>query len=93
MTRSLRKPRTGPSPLTLGKIFVTVAAVAAVLLFQKADILAGLRSGETIEISFSEAHRLRPSVSEVKVAGVGVGIVRSVERDDDGTTSVTVRFG
>jgi phospholipid/cholesterol/gamma-HCH transport system substrate-binding protein len=79
------------SPLTLGKIFVTVAAVAAVTLFQKADILAGLRSGETIELSFSEAHRLKPSVSEVKIAGVGIGIVRSVEREDDGTTTVEVK--
>jgi len=91
MTRSLRKPRRTMSPLTLGKIFVTVAALAAVTLFQKADILAGLRSGETIELSFSEAHRLRPSVSEVKIAGVGVGIVRSVDREDDGTTTVEVK--
>ena len=92
MTRSLRKQRTGPSPLVLGRVFVTVAAVAAVLLFQKADILAALRSGETVEISFSEAHRLRPSVSEVKVAGVAVGIVRSVERQDDGSTTVKVKL-
>jgi phospholipid/cholesterol/gamma-HCH transport system substrate-binding protein len=91
MTRSLRKPRIGPSALRLGTIFVTVAGVAAVLLFQKADILAMVRPGETIEIKFAEAHRLRPSVSEVKVAGVGVGIVRSVEREDDGTTTVTVK--
>ncbi len=92
MTRSLRKPRTGPSALKLGTIFVILAAIAAVLLFQKADILAAVRSGETIEISFTEAHRLRPSVSEVKVAGVGVGIVRSVEREDDGSTTVTVKL-
>ena len=91
MTRSQRKPRKAMSPLTLGKIFVTVAAVAAVTLFQKADILAGLRSGETIELSFSEAHRLKPSVSEVKIAGVEVGIVRSVEREDDGSTTVEVK--
>jgi phospholipid/cholesterol/gamma-HCH transport system substrate-binding protein len=77
--------------LQLGKIFVAVAAVAAVALFQKADLAAMLRSGETLEIQFAEAHRLRPSVSEVKIAGVGVGVVRSVEREDDGTTTVSVK--
>jgi len=79
------------TPLQLGKIFVVIAGVAAVALFQKADIAAALRSGETIDIHFAEAHRLRPSVSEVKIAGVGVGIVRSVEREDDGTTTVEVK--
>lgn len=92
MTRSMRKARrSGMSALALGRIFVTVAALAAVLLFQKADILAMLRSGETVEIRFSEAHRLHPSVSEVKIAGVAVGIVRSVDREDDGTTTVRVK--
>ena len=67
MTRSLRKPRTGPSALRLGTIFVTVAGVAAVLLFQKADILAMVRPGETIEISFAEAHRLRSLLSAVRL--------------------------
>lgn len=79
------------SALTLGKIFVTVAALAAVALFQKADIAAMLRSGETIDIHFAEAHRLRESVSKVKIAGVDIGIVRSVERRGDGTTAVSVK--
>lgn len=79
------------TPLRLGTIFVVIAGVAALALFQKADILAALRPGETMDIHFAEAHRLRPSVSEVKIAGVGVGIVRSVERADDGTTTVEVK--
>lgn len=89
--RSQRAKRAPLSALTLGKIFVTVAVVAAVLLFQKADILATVRTGETIELSFSEAHRLRASVSEVKIAGIGIGIVRSVEQEDDGSTTVEVK--
>lgn len=93
MTRRMgTRPRRTWSALTLGKIFVTVAAVAAVTLFQKAELTTMLRSGETIEISFAEAHRLRASVSEVKIAGVEVGVVRSVEREDDGSTTVSVKI-
>lgn len=91
MTGSNRAGRRGVSPLVLGKVFVGLAAIAAVLLFQKADIQAALRGGETVELHFSEAYRLKPSVSEVKIAGVGVGIVRSVDRQDDGSTVVEIK--
>lgn len=93
MTRRLRtRSRRPVSALTLGKIFVAVAAVAAVTLFQKAELMTMLRPGETIEISFAEAHRLRPAVSEVKIAGVEVGVVTAVEREDDGSTTVKVKL-
>ncbi len=74
------------TPFRLGVIFVSVAGVAAVLLFQKAQLSAALRPGEALEIQFAEAHRLRPAVSDVKIAGVSVGVVRSVDRGDDRTT-------
>ena len=86
-----RGPKRQVTALQLGKIFVGLAAVAAAALFQKADLTAMMRSGETIDIHFAEAHRLRSSVSEVKIAGVAIGIVRSVEREDDGTTTVSVK--
>src|SRR5688572_27677227 len=44
--------------LQLGKIFVGLAAVAAAALFQKADLTAMMRQGETFDIHFAEAHRL-----------------------------------
>lgn len=92
MTSRIRtRPPRRLSALALGRIFVTVAAVAAVMLFQKAELAALLRPGETIEISFAEAHRLRPAVSDVKIAGIEVGVVRSVERADDGSTTVSVK--
>ncbi len=83
-----RKPRL--SALALGRIFVAVAAVSGALLFQKAQLAAMLRPGDTVEIQFSEAHRLRTSVSDVKMSGVDIGVVRSVE-DEDGVTTVTVK--
>lgn len=83
-----RKPRL--SALALGRIFVAVAAVAGALLFQKAQLAAMLRPGDTVEIQFTEAHRLRTSVSDVKMSGVDIGVVRSVE-DEDGVTTVTVK--
>lgn len=82
------KPRL--SALSLGRIFVAVAAVSGALLFQKAQLAAMLRPGDTVQIQFSEAHRLRTSVSDVKMSGVDIGVVRSVE-DDDGVTTVTVK--
>lgn len=89
--RAATRPRRQVTALQLGKIFVAIALLAAVALFQKADLAATLRPGETIDIQFAEAHRLRPSVSEVKIAGVGIGVVRSVERQDDGSTRVSVK--
>lgn len=82
------KPRL--SALSLGRIFVAVAAVSGALLFQKAQLSAMLRPGDTVEIQFSEAHRLRTAVSDVKMSGVDIGVVRSVE-DEDGLTTVTVK--
>ncbi len=82
------KPRL--SALSLGRIFVAVAAVSGALLFQKAQLAAMLRPGDTVQIQFSEAHRLRTSVSDVKMSGVDIGVVRSVE-DEDGVTTVTVK--
>ncbi|GAA4815392.1 MlaD family protein [Nocardioides caeni] len=84
--------RSGPrlTALQLGKIFVAVAAVSGALLFQKAQLSAMLRPGDTVEIQFTEAHRLRSSVSDVKMAGVEIGVVRSVE-DEDGVTTVEVK--
>jgi phospholipid/cholesterol/gamma-HCH transport system substrate-binding protein len=89
--REAGRPKRQVTALQLGKIFVGVAGVAAAALFQKADLAAMMRPGETVDIHFAEAHRLRPSVSEVKIAGVGVGIVRSVDREDDGSTTVSVK--
>jgi phospholipid/cholesterol/gamma-HCH transport system substrate-binding protein len=78
------------SALQLGRIFVVLAAVAGALLFQKAQLTAMLRPGDTVSIQFSEAHRLRTSVSDVKMAGVDIGVVRSVE-DEKGVTTVEVK--
>lgn len=81
----------GLSSVQLGIIFVVVAAVAAVALFSKAQISAFFRSGDTFDIHFAAAHRLRPDISVVKVAGVKVGIVTGQNRLSDGTTDVTVK--
>ncbi len=84
--RTTTRARRGLTTLQLGKIFVALALVAAALLFQKAQLSAALRPGETVEIQFREAHRLRTAISDVKMSGVDVGVVRSVERDGDLTT-------
>lgn len=87
--RGPRQPRL--TALQLGKIFVALAAVSGALLFQKAQLAAMLRPGDSVEIQFSEAHRLRSAVSDVKMSGVEIGVVRSVE-DEGGVTTVEVKI-
>ncbi|WP_375001813.1 MlaD family protein [Aeromicrobium sp. CTD01-1L150] len=88
-TRRTRRPQL--SSLNLGLAFVLISLLAAVALFEKQAILTTLRSGETITVQFDEAHRLRDAVSEAKIAGVGIGVVKDVRQDDDGLTEVRLK--
>lgn len=82
--------RTGISPVKLGIAFVILALVAGVALFQKNRIITTIEGGETITIEFAGAHRLRQFVADVKIAGVPVGTVSSVERVRRGVTEIEV---
>ncbi|HEV7826668.1 MAG TPA: MlaD family protein [Mycobacteriales bacterium] len=79
------------SPLTLGVIFLVGVLVAGLGLFQKNRIIATFRPGETVAADFTRDNHLRPFVSKVKVAGVPVGVVTAVGRDDGGTTEVAMK--
>lgn len=86
--------RVGPtlrSPLSLGAAFIVIVLVFGVALFQKDRILTTLRPGETITVNFAEDYRLQPFRTKVKVAGIPVGLVTSVERSEDGTAHVGLK--
>jgi phospholipid/cholesterol/gamma-HCH transport system substrate-binding protein len=79
------------SPVKLGVAFVVLSLVAGVALFQKNAILTYVKPGATIPIEFSQDYGLRQFISKVKVAGVPVGTVKSVERVGKNRTEVEVK--
>lgn len=80
------------SALKLGTIFVVVAVVAGVVLFQKNRIMTTLTPGTTIPIEFAQNDNLQQFVSKAKVAGVEVGTVTSVKKKTpNGPTVVEVK--
>ncbi|TXL60701.1 MlaD family protein [Aeromicrobium terrae] len=76
------------STLHWGTIFVGLSLIAGIALFQKQAIITAVKPGDTITVEFTDAHRLRAFVSDAKIAGVDIGVVKSVHRNDDGITEV-----
>ena len=86
----LLRPR-NMSELRLGIIFVTVAVVAGLLLFQKQRIMTSIKPGETISAEFSSNHRISPFQAPVKIAGVPIGNVTTVKHLDNGHTRIGLK--
>ncbi|WP_162261053.1 MULTISPECIES: MlaD family protein [unclassified Nocardioides] len=62
-----------------------LVSVLGVSLFQKQKLSTYLTPGmETVSAQFAGDYRLRPFVTKVKVSGIAVGVVTSVEPDGDG---------
>ncbi|SFO50439.1 phospholipid/cholesterol/gamma-HCH transport system substrate-binding protein [Pseudonocardia ammonioxydans] len=80
------------SPLFLGLLTAVVALVFGAALFTKDQILTTLKPGDSITANFAEQYRLKEYSSRVKVSGVPVGTVTSVEEADDGTAHVTMKL-
>lgn len=79
------------NPAFLGVVLLLVVLATFVVLFSKDKINSALMSGETITVQFDQNYKLRPHVSQVKVAYVPVGKVVDVERRDDGGAEVTLK--
>jgi phospholipid/cholesterol/gamma-HCH transport system substrate-binding protein len=79
------------STFALGLTFALVALVVGVGLFQKDRITTALRPGEAIKINFDRDYRLRPFASQVKVAGIPIGVVTAVDSAVDGSAVVSVK--
>ncbi|MFF5988817.1 MlaD family protein [Prauserella flavalba] len=69
---------------------VTVAI--GVALFNKDRIATMLSPGDVMRINFAQDYKLRENLTDVKVAGVPVGRVSSVEENGDGTAMVEVKI-
>lgn len=68
----------------IGLIIILVTGIASYALFSKDRIGSLMMGGETIEVAFDEAYKLRPDVSQVKVAYVVVGKVIGLKKVGDG---------
>ncbi|GAA5149999.1 hypothetical protein GCM10023321_14750 [Pseudonocardia eucalypti] len=77
--------------LLTGATFLLVVLALLVGVFYKQALLAMVRPGETIQAEFARAYKLDPAESAVKIAGSPVGVVRSVEPTERGTSLVTMR--
>ena len=82
--RVLRKDRNGASPVVVGLVLVLVTCIGLYLGFRK-DI--PFTRGYQVKAVFNSSNNLRPN-SPVRIAGVDVGKVKSVERYQDTTMAV-----
>src|SRR3954451_21447792 len=83
--RKLRKDRTGANPLTVAVIVLAVVIVGAYLGFTKH---IPYTHGFRVHAVFESANSIRPN-SPVRIAGVNVGKVKKIERQD-GTDAAVV---
>lgn len=79
------------STFKIGLVFIAVAALAGVALFNKNAIITTLRPGETIEVQFAANNGLVEDLSQAKVSWVPVGVVDDIERQDNGTVLVSLK--
>jgi phospholipid/cholesterol/gamma-HCH transport system substrate-binding protein len=80
------------NPVRIGAIAVVLVLMLGVGLFQKQKIATLISpGGEKVTAEFAGDYRLRPYVTKVKVAGVRVGVVTSVEPTDSGHALVTMK--
>ena len=80
------------SPLQLGVLWLAATLVAGWALFNKAEILLALRSGDTITADFVSRYKLKANTSKVEVAGVRVGTVTAVDDRPGGGARVEMKL-
>ncbi|WP_435581934.1 MlaD family protein [Amycolatopsis thermoflava] len=79
------------SAFKLGIVVLVATLLAGYALLEKDRVATALRSGDIIRVQFAQDYHLQPFVSQVKVAGVPVGVVSSVDRSGDGSALVELK--
>lgn len=80
-------------PVLVGIVFVVVVLVGFVAAFNKHRILTDLTSGQTVRAEFPRQYLLKPYLTTVKIAGVGVGTVTSVVHEGGGAMVTMKVYG
>jgi phospholipid/cholesterol/gamma-HCH transport system substrate-binding protein len=81
------------SPARIGVLMAVLTLAIGAALFNKDRIATVLSSGDVVRINFAQDYKLREDLTDVKIAGVPVGRVSSVEENGDGTATVEVKVG
>lgn len=89
--KALRKFEQFGSP-RVGAVMLMLLAVVAVGLFKKTELLTNLSRGDDLQVTFARDYHLRGYVTKVKIAGVPVGIVTSVDDQPGGQAVVTMHL-
>lgn len=79
------------APMKIGIFLLIATLLAGGLLFQKQKLSTVLSGGDEVQAAFTRDYRLRPYVTEVKVAGIPVGKVTSIEHSG-GEAVVTMKI-
>lgn len=78
-------------PVLAAFIMLGIAAVIGVLLSYKNDLITALTPGETVTVQLAENYRMTANDTEVKIAGSPVGKVQSIEQEENGPVTVTLK--
>lgn len=89
--RWLRRKRRGISAVKLGTVVIVAALLAGWALIEKDRISTALRPGDIVQVQFAQDYHLQPFVTQVKIAGVPLGVVNAVSRSGDGTALVELK--
>jgi phospholipid/cholesterol/gamma-HCH transport system substrate-binding protein len=89
--RSRTRHRRPVSAFKLGVVILVVTLLAGYALLEKDRVATALRPGDIVRVQFAQDYHLQPFVSQVKVAGVPVGVVSSVDRSGDGSALVELK--
>jgi phospholipid/cholesterol/gamma-HCH transport system substrate-binding protein len=79
------------SPKAVGLVVTIAVILACASTFQLRKVSSELSSGGTVKAEFSRGYKLQANRSYVRIAGVNVGTVRSVEATDHGSVVVTMK--
>ncbi|GAA5108400.1 MlaD family protein [Haloechinothrix salitolerans] len=76
-----------------GAVFLMITAVVLALLAVKPTLQTMLRSGSTIDVEFATNYhgKLYPNETEVKYAGIVVGVVSDIEQTDRDTVVTSLK--
>lgn len=81
----------GFSAFKLGVVVLVATLLAGYTLLEKDRIATALRPGDVVRVDFAQDYHLQPFVSQVKIAGVPVGVVSAVDRAGDGSAMVELK--
>lgn len=77
----------------VGAVLLAAMAAAVVVIAQRNAIFTSLKSGSILRAEFSRQYLLLPNQTEVKVAGVPIGVVTGVTHNHGGASVTMKIFG